>query len=325
MIGCGKIGSELADQSHLETIITHAGAYRACPDVELRAVCDIEPAKLERCGERWEVAARYGDPARLFVEERPEIVSICTPDDTHYELIRQAILSPGMRAVLAEKPLALKMSHAEELVRLAHERGVLLAVNYLRRYSEGHVHLREYIQSGKIGAIQTVGGFYNKGTIHNGTHWFDLARFLVGEVFQVWGVDVQNEGGGDPTLDAFLKFECGAGGHLQGCDARYFALFEMDLVGTKGRARVTDLGYRFETYRVTDCPYFEGYQSLVKDDGIKGGFRDEVLHAIEDLVYCLNNGGEPRCTGEDGLTALEVALAVIESARSGRLITLRDN
>lgn len=323
LIGCGKIGSEYADDPLVESIYSHAEAYATCPDAELVAVCDIDPAKLESCGQRWNVAARYDDPLRLLLEQQPDIVSVCTPDNTHYDLVQQAIVTPGVLAILAEKPLALRLKQAEKLVHLAREREVMLVVNYTRRYANSHIHLRDSIQSGEIGSIQTVGGFYTMGTLHNGTHWFDLARFLVGEVCQVWGVDVRKEGGEDPTLDAYLEFECGAGGHLQGCDAKAFSLFEMDLIGTLGRVRIVESGYRFETYTAVDSPHFTGYRSLGRINGLQGGLHDATLHALEDLVQCLKTDGMPHCSGEDGVAALEIASAVVKSARCGRVVSLR--
>jgi predicted dehydrogenase len=119
VIGCGKIGSEFADDPRGQGVRSHAEAYRACPSTRLIALCDTDTEKLERCGRRWDVRAVYVEPLQLLSEMQPEIVSVCTPDDTHYELIRQCVSSPHVRAVLAEKPLALTLAHAEELDRLS--------------------------------------------------------------------------------------------------------------------------------------------------------------------------------------------------------------
>ena len=109
LIGCGKIGSELADDVRADGagVNTHAGAYRACPRTELIAVCDLNPARAERCERRWNVPAWYTDPIRLLDEQRPTIVSVCTPDQTHADVVRAALLTEGVKAILAEKPLAL--------------------------------------------------------------------------------------------------------------------------------------------------------------------------------------------------------------------------
>jgi predicted dehydrogenase len=325
LVGCGKIGSELADDARVRGIYSHAGAYAACPEIKLAAVCDSDPVKLQRCSERWHVPACYCDPMKMLAEQRPDIVSICTPDATHADLTRAALETPGVRAVLAEKPLATELQAARELVHLAAKRKVVLAVNYSRRYAQSHQKLRELLRSGAIGEIQTVGGYYTKGTLHNGTHWFDLARYLVGEVTRAWGADVRQERGDDPTLDAFLGFASGASAHLQGCDDSSFGIFEMDLIGTRGRVRLVESGHVVETYRVEDSPYCTGYRTLACSQRVAGGLQDVLLHAVEDVVHCLEEGCQPRCAGADGVAALEIAFAVRESARSGQIVTWQQN
>src|SRR6266849_5052572 len=92
LIGCGRIASEFAEEPGFASagICTHAQAYAACEQTQLVAICDSAERKLERCGRRWNVAARYHDAGRLLLEQHPEIVSVCTPDSTHYELVQAA-------------------------------------------------------------------------------------------------------------------------------------------------------------------------------------------------------------------------------------------
>jgi len=322
VIGCGKIGSDNADDPRVPGIYSHAGAYVACPATELIALCDSDAAKLERCGRRWQVADCYRDARQLLAEVKPDIVSICTPDATHADLLRLVLAAPGIRAVLAEKPLATDLQSARQIVKLAEDNRIVLAVNYSRRYAASHNQLKEFLQSGGIGAMQTVGGYYTKGTLHNGSHWFDLARFLVGPVSRVWGRDALRESGDDPTLDAFLEFAGGASGHLQACTAQAFSLFEMDLIGSKGRVRLVDFGNTIEFYEVAESRDYTGYQTLVLKERKQDGLRDVLLHAVADLVHCLNTGSRPRCDGADGIAALEIALAVRESAASGRIVSM---
>jgi predicted dehydrogenase len=322
VIGCGKIGSEFADDPRVPGIYSHAGAYAACADTRLVAVCDRDPAKLERCGRRWQVADCYREARQLLMDVQPDIVSICTPDDTHADLLRLVLAAPGVRAVLVEKPLATDLQAARQLVDLAEDKRVVLAVNYSRRYAVNHTELQEFLQCGGIGAIQTIGGYYTRGTLHNGSHWFDLARFLVGPVSRVWGRDFLKETGDDPTLDAFLEFAGGASGHLHACAAQAFSLFEMDLVGIKGRVRLLDFGSAIEFYEVAESREYTGQQTLSLKERKQHGFRDVVLHAVQDLVHCLNTNSRPRCGGADGVAALEIALAVRESAASGKIVAM---
>lgn len=322
LIGCGKIGSEFADDPLVQGVLSHAGAYAACEVTELVAVCDASQEKAERCGERWGVQARYSDVAALLAEQRPDIVSICTPDETHADMIALALASPGVKAILTEKPLAITLAEAYRIEGDAHERGVLLAINYSRRYSTGHMRLREQIREGRLGAIQAVSGFYTKGALHNGTHWYDLARFLVGDIVEVWARDVLGESAEDPTLDAYFRFDNGAAGFLHALDKEAFSLFEMDIVGTLGRVRIIDSGHWFEISTAGESPYYSGYRTLLVPEREAGHLEDVTLHAVQDLVRCLMDGGVPRCSVADAIAALEVGFAMRESVRSGQAVAL---
>lgn len=321
--GCGLIGSEFSDTTRLPGIWSHAAAYAACPDTELVAVCDQDATKLDRCGERWNVASRYRDFAQMLDAQRPEIVSICTPDASHYALIRTALGHPAVRAVLAEKPLALNLEQVDELVKLAATRDVVLAVNYTRRYAPGFERLKELIAVGALGTIQAVSGFYTKGALHNGSHWFDLANFLLGPVSRVIGINRMGEAGEDPTLDVLLEFECGTAGYLHGCDAAAYALFEMDIVGSQGRARIVDSGFVIEIYGVEASPFGAGYRKLELQEKIEGGLENALLAAVADLVRCLRDGEAPRCSGSDARQALAVGLAARHSLQTGLPVVLR--
>jgi predicted dehydrogenase len=324
LLGCGWIGSEFRTDTPVG-IYNHAAAYQACPDSELVAICDTDAEKLSRTGERWQVPARYTNLEELLVKSAPEVISICTPDAMHFEGVRAALSSPSVRGILAEKPLALEVEEAEELAKMAHSRGVALSVNYSRRYSVGHAELREWIRGGGVGRIVTVGGFYTKGTLHNGSHWFDLARWMVGEITEVSGFDMLGETGADPTLDAILRFENGAAGHLQAFDASAGTLFEMDILGTQGRVRVVEPAGQFATFHLNESRTFPGYRVFEPGDVWPARNSDTVLHAVEDLVACVKNGGVPRCSAEDGVAAVRVARAVRESARIGQPINLQKN
>ena len=285
--------------------------------VDLAAVCDIDPERARRCAERWGVARWYVDPAAMLDDVHPDIVSICAPDSTHTALLELAINGTATRAVLMEKPLALSLKEARLAVDQANRRDVRLGVNYSRRYSKGHQALRERIRQGELGELQSIGGHYTKGTLHNGTHWFDLARFLVGEIVQVRGFDRLREVTPDPTLDVCMKFSSGTLAYLHGLDAAAYSLFEMDILGSRGRVRIVDSGHGFETFMVGDSPYYTGYQTLLPHGREDGRLEDTLLHAAQDLIASLETGSIPLCSGEDALAALAIGLAAQASARLG--------
>ena len=322
IIGCGKIGSEFADDPRIKDIYTHAGAYVQCPDTELVAVCDKEREKSERCKERWHLTNNYTDYQRMISDTNPDIVSVCTPDHTHFEIIQTILTSSNVKAIFAEKPLALNLNDAESLVNLAEKKGVVLAVNYSRRYAEKNCELKKYLNSDTFGDIQTINGYYTKGTLHNGTHWFDLARFLIGEFIRVKGFDNRKEKNDDPTFDCYAEFENGATAYLHACDETKYSIFEMDILGSNGRVYIKDYGQIVEIYRVIDDPDYSGYHSLDISATVNDVMKNTLLHAVEDLVQCLQRGKIPKCSGNDGVAALKIACAVRSSVDSGNIVEL---
>jgi predicted dehydrogenase len=315
VIGCGAMGSRYADDARIEGIYSHAAAYRALEATELVAVCDADPVRLVECASRWDVSGRYQDAASLLAESRPDVVSVCTPDSTHARIIQQAIETPGVRAVIAEKPLALSVADAAALLAEARRRGVIIAVNYMRRYSAGHRDVRSSLQAGAIGDIQRVSGLYTKGVRHNGTHWFDLLRFFAGNVAEVTATLGRGaDEAVDPTLDVMLKLQTGAVAHLAGADANAYSVFELDLIGTTGRLRLVDSGHRLDSHTVIDSQHYSGYRSLDAGTSSVNDMRDTTLRLVEDVAACVRQGGVPVCSGDDGLAALEIAEAACESA-----------
>ncbi len=326
LIGCGKIGSEFADDPLMKgDVFTHAEAYTCCSDTELVAICDSDPLRLARCGERWGITAQYTSVASLIEAEKPDIVSVCTPDATHFDVVHQILTSVNVpRAILCEKPLASTPIQASELVELSQQKGVVLAVTYMRRFADNIRSLKAFLSEGKLGEVQAVSGWYTKGTLHNGSHWFDLLRFLVGEVSWVWGMDVLSESGADPTLDLLLGSENGVLVTLRAANAQSYTVFEMDILGTLGRAQLVDSGFQIDVSLAAPSPRYSGYYELSASPIDFGGRKNLMLHAVYDLVVALNAGHPPACTGKDGLAAVQIGWAAHESARTGKRVYLAD-
>jgi predicted dehydrogenase len=318
VIGCGWIGTEVADDPRADGIQAHAAAYASCADTVLAGVCDVNGARAAQAARRWGLAHGFADVAALLASVRPQIVSVCTPDATHAAVVGEVLASPDVRAVVAEKPLALDLAEARSLVELAKRRGVTLVVNYTRRFSPGHAEAQRRIAAGEIGAVVALTGMYTKGLLHNATHWFDLARWLVGDIVRVqaWP-GPGHPTGSDPTCHVRVTFQHGQTGFLLGLDEQRFTVFEMDCIGTAGRLRITDSGMRLTWSTVGDSPHYSGYRTLGPGVESAGGFRDAALRLIEDAVAAQRAGIRPLCSGEDALAALAVAEAARTSLTTG--------
>jgi predicted dehydrogenase len=327
LVGCGKIGSMFADDPLMKgDIFSHAEAYRVCPDTDLIAIVDTDSAALERCGERWAVEQRYSSVAELMRMAHPQIVSVATPTSSHYAVVTQLLSSdPAPVAILCEKPIASTLYEAERLVALAKEKGVLLVVMHMRRYAKNMRNLREFLRGGGIGELRGVSGWLTKGTLHNGTHWFDLLRYLVGEVVHVSGLNTLNEKGSDPTLDVAMQLDNGMLATMRAAEVANFTVCEMDIMGSRGRAQIVDSSYRVDIATAVPSPRYSGYVELVPSSVDMGDRKDVMLHAVEDIVHCLDTGDAPQSSGEDGVAALRIGIAAQESARNhGSVRAVRD-
>lgn len=319
VIGCGKIGSGFADDPMLQDdVYTHAEAYARSPATELAAVCDWDGAVAARCAERWGLKASFGEVSEMLREAQPDVVSICTPDDTHFAIAQTVIEQGGsVRALLCEKPLAISLEQGEELLGLASKAGKLVAVAHVRRYAANMRALREFLGQGSIGGVRAVSGWFTKGTLHNGSHWFDLLRMLAGEVEWVEAADQLGESGPDPTLDVTLGLRSGAVATLRGADAGSYSLFEMDLLTERGRVSITESGHKIRLFRAAPSSRYSGYRELAEELLDFGDQRNLMLHAVEDLADALATGRPPLCTGEDGLAALRIGIAALKAAATG--------
>ena len=318
LIGCGRIASGFADGDGAMGIYTHAQAYRACPRTELVAVCDVDAAKAEACARRWEVPHWFVDPARMMAETRPDLVSVCTPDETHAELIFSLLSAPHPpRGLLCEKPLATTGTEARREVALARAAGIRLGVNYFRRYLPNLRAVRDLLRSGELGGVQSVQGWYTKGVLHNGTHGFDLIRYLLGEVVRVSGRPARDPDSADPGVDVTLELEGGALARLISCDANKFTVFEMDLMMDKGRLELREAALVPRLFQARPSARFAGYTELAETPRDFGESRDSLRHAVDDLADAVAAGRDPICSGADGVAALAIAEAALESMRKG--------
>lgn len=316
VVGCGMIGSGFADDPLLSRdIFTHAEAYVRSRATELVAVCDSDPAKAQRCAQRWDVHSAFSDVRQMLDETRPELVSICTPDETHYQLSRVAVEADPVRAVLCEKPLASNFEQGAELVRVAKDLGKLLAVAHVRRHATNMQSVRSLLAQGMLGPLRAISGWYGKGVLHNGSHWFDLLRMFGGEAAWVEAADRLGEVSEDPTLDVTVGLESGAVATLRASDSSAYTLFEMELLAQRGRISIRAGGHDVRLEIAKPSARYSGYTELRPDERDFGPMTHLMLRAVDDLAEAVMQGRPPLCSGDDGLAALRIAIAARKAAQ----------
>ena len=260
VIGCGRIGGGYEGVG--EEVACHAGGYAREGRIELAAAVDPDPDALACFGRRWDVAQLYDTVEEMLAVERPDIVSVCNWDAAHSATVTAAA-SAGVRVVLCEKPLAITAVAAAESVRICAEAGTELFVGYQRRWDPAHCTVRDCISKGGLGDVLAVNGYYVGGLSHNGCAWINLARFLVGEIEQVRLVPSSLTAEDGETVALSIDFAKGASGSLHGAKREAYSVFEIDIMGTAGRVRLSDAGERLEVWEVDDDPRYPGFRRLV--------------------------------------------------------------
>jgi predicted dehydrogenase len=194
VIGCGDISA------------LHIGALTTLPGVELAAVCDIDPARLDAAA-RATGAAPYPDWAALLDDAGLDVVHVCLPHHLHAP-VAAAALERGI-AVLTEKPVADSRQAAAELLATAHASSATFGVCFQNRYNEPVRVLRRMLVDGELGtplqAAATViwhrtpeyyeaspwrGRWASAGgglLMNQAIHTLDLAQWLLGDVVRVDG------------------------------------------------------------------------------------------------------------------------------------------
>lgn len=328
VIGCGRIGSEFDDDPKRTYVASHAGAYSSVEESNFVAVCDTDKGKLDKCISRWKEPKGYTDYRDMLGNEEIDIVSVCTPPETHYSVIKDILSSSKIKAIFCEKPIASDLKQASGIVDLCKSHNVILQVDHQRRFDQMHNQIRQLIQSKELGEIQQVNFYYTAGIKNTGSHMFDLLRFFCGDAEWIEAFASRNASGNeaDPNIDGIIKFTSGLLATFQACDARNFLIFEMNCIFEKGRIVLKDSGFDVDFFQVKESDLFTGYKDLGRGDKpLETEYkRDFMVNAVKHLIGCVEEGKNTLSDGEDGLSALKLIIAAKESAEeNGKRISLK--
>lgn len=323
VIGLGRMGSTYDDEVQRGGSVflpyAHAPSYVAKPGVELVAGADPHDEQRTLFGKRWDIDANhlYADYREMLEAESLDIVSVCT-STRHRARIVEDVARSGVRAIWAEKPIAVTLEEADAMVDVCQREGVALAINCARRWNPFFYRTRQMIEAGELGEILQVTAYAQCGLSHNGSHMIDTVRFLAGgEVSWLWG-EIAGDGDldkGDPMGNGYLAFDNGVRAFIRGMPSGV-ANWEFDVIGEKGRIRSLANSAEMELFQPSPDalrhapPSRTPFPWPVRIEGTG-------IAVLEDLFEAIETGRPPRCSGEDGRAALEIAVALRESHRQG--------
>lgn len=279
--------------------------------IDFVAVADIKQEELDVVFSRYQIKG-YLDYKEMFDKEQLDAVAVMTPDFLHEEVVLEA--AKHKLHILVEKPLSTDIEAGKRMSQAAKDNGVMLYVDFHKRFDPGHIQLKRAIEEGKLGKIQygqvcmedkiLVPSEWFKTWAHKsspgwflGVHFYDLIYWLLGEkphkVYATAHKDKLASMGID-SLDAIqAKFEFPSGATIS-VDASWtipnsFASIvnqQIRLVGTDGLQEVDsqDRGvlaaYEGEPYQVINP-----YGQINMDDPIAGQI--PTGYTIESMLYFL--------------------------------------
>ncbi|UWM74229.1 inositol 2-dehydrogenase [Rhizobium sp. WSM4643] len=323
LLGAGRIGK------------VHAKAVSGDANATLVAVADAFPQTAEA------IASAYGCEVRAIdaIEAAKDIdaVVICTPTDTHADLIER--FARAGKAIFCEKPIDLDVARVKACIKVVEETGAKLMVGFNRRFDPHFMAVRKVIDEGKIGDVEMVtitsrdpgappvdyikrsGGIFRDMTIHD----FDMARFLLGEepvsVFATAAVLVDKaigEAGDYDSVSVILQTKSGKQAVISnsrratyGYDQRIEAHGSKGLVSAENQRPVS-----------IEVANGDGYTRPPLHDFFMTRYTEAYANEIASFIAAIEKGSKISPSGADGLAALALADAAVQSVKEGKLIKI---
>jgi len=325
LLGAGRIGQ------------VHAQAISFNPNATLAAVADAFPDSANK------LVAKFGGAVRTIDEiaAMPDIdaVLICTPTNTHADLIEQ--FARAGKAIFCEKPVDLNVGRVIACLKVVEQTSTQLMVGFNRRFDPHFIALKDTISAGKIGAVEMVnitsrdpgapppeyikvsGGIFKDMTIHD----FDMARFLLGEEIET--VMASASVLVDPEIGALGDYDSASvilttksGKHCSisnsrratyGYDQRIEVHGSIGMVAAQNQREVSIELATKDGY--TKPPLFDFFMTRYI-----AAYAAEIAAFVDMIAH--KTPATPN--GYDGLESLKIAEAALQSVKLGRAINLSE-
>lgn len=169
VVGCGSRGNE------------HLQALSAVPGAEIVACCDLDAARLADSADRFDIPLRATRIEKLASAGALDLVHVATMPSVRWQVV-EILVALRPRAILVEKPLATLPSEAARMFAACHQAGIGLFVNQQVPWHPAWPRVRRRLQAGTIGRITHVRASSMGSLFEQGSHLFDLLRYLLDDV-----------------------------------------------------------------------------------------------------------------------------------------------
>ena len=308
MIRAGVIGVGAMGQHHVRI-------YSEMENVELVGISDVSESRVNELAQQYNTNG-FTDYNELL-EQGLDAVSIVVPTTMHMP-VGLDVINSGAN-LLVEKPIADTRENAEKLTKAAKAAGVKLMVGHIERFNPAVIKLKQIIDSGLLGKIVSISarrvGPYNPrirdvGVILDiGVHDIDVISYLYGkkvnEVYSIAGADIHSF---EDHAAIILRYDDELSGIVETNWLTPHKVRKLTVIGIDG---VAYLDYIDQTVELHDLEW-------IRKAKVETGepLKNELMHFID----AISNGNEPTPSGEDGIHALKVAMAAIESYEKAKAI-----
>lgn len=338
LIGCGRIAV-----NHVKAVVNNK--------LDMVAVCDLVPEQVDSLFEKTGCtipADRYTD-YKIMIKEHPEIelISIATDSGVHAEIALYCI--ERRIHLIIEKPIAMSMQDAEEIVKRSKENNVKVSACHQNRFNIAVQEMRRAVENGRFGKLShgsihvrwnrnkeyyTQASWRGKWASDGGAlmnqciHGIDLLRWMLGdEVEEVYGVTRQQYHDYLEAEDvgmAVLKFKNGAIGTIEGTVNVYPKNLEETLY-MFGEVGTVKLGG-------TSCNNIDvwDFADADEEDENKSGLQEVTSNVygnghtslFADMIDAIQSDRRPYVDAVAGRNALEIVLAIYKSQKTGQPVKL---
>jgi myo-inositol 2-dehydrogenase/D-chiro-inositol 1-dehydrogenase/scyllo-inositol 2-dehydrogenase (NAD+) len=328
LIGCGSIAQE-----------SHLPAIRKIPEIDLVAVADSDESKAQQVGREYKVAGVYKDYRQLLESGQVDAVDICTPTKYHAEMVIAAA-NLG-KHVLCEKPIALHLEEADQMIQACSKNNVKLMIAHSRRFISRYSIVKKNIKERRIGKPVWATQISRRHTIDPnrytwyfdpkmtygpiaevGTHEADLLRwFFEDEVVEVQGI-ARSRSPDMPLYEqvfATLAFRKGgiASFEVGYCLPKSYTQYTtLEVLGTAGFITASDRHMNIVIEGTDRGARYPLANSVLLS--VANAYRDELIAFADSVI----RNRKPPVTGTDGRSALEIILAVLQSVEQRAAVQL---
>ncbi|MFC1887313.1 Gfo/Idh/MocA family protein [Candidatus Cloacimonadota bacterium] len=333
LVGCGRISSK------------HFEAIAQIENAKIISCCDIIKSRAVEAAEKYQVDKYYTDYIEMLENEDISSILICTPSGLHPEMGIQA--AERKINVITEKPMAIDLKSADKLVKACDKNKVKLFVVKQNRLNPSIQLLKKAIDKGRFGRLFNANvtvrwtrpqSYYDqaswRGTwefdggafLNQASHYFDLLQWLMGPVDSVMSytatlnhkIEAEDQGVG------ILKFQNGALGVVDVTMNTYPKNFEgsITIMGETGTVKVGGIAVnKIEHWIFQDYDDDDKFvtASTTSPTSVYGFGH---LGYLKNVIDVLKGNGVPQTDGRSGRKSLEIVLAMYESAKKGKKISL---